>query len=109
MNENNTKETMVKGFRNGEIVPDRCGEFWDEKERACLRQCFQQGIGISEIALFLQRSEMGVIQQLMCLNLITPSGKQRYRKRKEDRCLCAKCNLRDSCTHYYPCPKNQED
>lgn len=91
-------QELLKSYRSVQMTPARNGEYWKEEERELLKKRYQEGIGISEIALELQRSESGVFQQLFYLNVIRTPGERRPRC-KEAECRCGKCKLRDCCPY----------
>ena len=90
---------LFKAVRNGTIVPERSRENWNPDERRELRKLYGQGMGISRIALHLQRSEMAIIQQLIGMELFISHRTIRNRTAKEPRCLCQKCEIQKTCTH----------
>ncbi len=93
---NDNHAEMLRAYRNVEMVPARNGEYWRDEERDLLAKRYQEGVGISEIALEFQRSESGIFQQLSYLNIIrTPNERRPYCRKA--RCLCIKCDLRDDC------------
>ena len=72
---------------------DREGQYWTEEERLCLQQLFDDGTGLTAIALLLQRTEMAVIQQAMSMDLFTPPSKKRTYRPRVPHCLCRNCKL----------------
>lgn len=90
-------QELIRAIRDGQMMPERSGEYWGDEEKEKVVQLYHSGMGISEIALELQRSEMAVIQRLLTENLLTPPGATRRRTPKEPRCLCEDCELRKQC------------
>ncbi len=90
-------QQLLKTFRDGQMIPERAGEYWGNDEREKLIDLFCSGVGISQIALELQRSEMAVIQQLITSKLLTSPGTQRSRRPPKPHCLCENCQLCGSC------------
>ena len=86
---NNMQELLIS-LRNGEIPSERSGEYWEEDEKAKLRQMFWTGKGISEMAVNLQRSENAVIQQLLLMRVLTP--RQSIRQSGDRRKRCPRCH-----------------
>lgn len=97
MIKNKPQDELLKAYRNGYMTPVNTGGYWNQKERQHLKERFLDGAGISEIALEFQRSENGIVQQLMCLGLLTPPGASRPRRKKKAVCLCKKCEYQDVC------------
>ena len=95
-------------LRNGERPPQRSGEYWTEDEVRQLTIMFESGMGISEIAIQLDRSEISVYQQLEKRGLLSAHSKPRNRSKKERTmadCLCPFCgnntckNCGKDCSH----------
>ena len=93
--EYNRKE-LLKAIRENTVVPARNGEYWKEDERQLLVSMYNDGVGISELALYFQRSENGIIQQLTALGVMR-APKERRTYCKVPRCLCYKCEFRSVC------------
>lgn len=72
-------QQLTKAIREGRMLPERSREYWGDDEREKLITLYSSGIGISQIALELQRSEMAVIQRLITEDLLTPPGSARKR------------------------------
>ena len=95
-----TKQDELIALRTGVKLAERSGEYWSKEDIQLLKRLYcQDGIGISEIALLLKRSEGAVCQQLTKMGLLTPQGRHRTRKKKADettelagRCLCPHCS-----------------
>ncbi len=89
-------------LRRGERLPESSGDYWNHEAIKELKQQFIDGIGISVIALRLNRTERAVVQQLSKLGLMDAQSKHRERiskPPKELRCLCMECGLRN-CRNY---------
>ena len=86
----NNKQDLLIALRNGEIPSERSGEYWEEGEKKKLEQMFWAGVGISEIAVDLQRSENAVIQQLLLMRVLTP--RQSMRQSGDRRKRCPRCH-----------------
>ena len=81
-------------LRNGERPPQRSGEYWTEDEVRQLTNMFESGIGISEITIQLNRSEISVYQQLEKRGFLSAQSKPRNRSKKKPPttgCLCPFC------------------
>ena len=55
MNEHGLEET-IKSMRNRNRRLDREGDYWSQAEKDRLHNLFDEGIGLSEIAIRLQRT-----------------------------------------------------
>ena len=70
---------------------------WTDSEREKLKSLFNNGYGITEIALELERTERAVNQELYHQDCY-PRKKRTYRrKEKVTGCLCSQCGVRDEC------------
>lgn len=77
---------------------DNDGLYWSEEDRKKLVNAFESGIGVSEIALLLKRSETAIMQQITCEGLMQFETKKRNRSAKKSaKCLCPTCECRDTC------------
>ena len=107
MSENNYTES-VKNMRNRTVRLDREGDYWTAEEREALAQKFHDGVGITAMALELQRTESAVIQQIEAMDLF--GRKKKNPTPKQPRCLCSSCQLDPAlCPHRECCPKLQEE
>ena len=78
----------VLAIRNG-IGLNRQGFRWTAEERAQLMESYYSGIGISDLAVMLQRSEQAIMQQLNRSDAFRQQSKPRNRVKAT--CLCYKC------------------
>lgn len=98
----------VKNMRNRTVRLDRHGDYWTAEEKQTLIQKFNEGEGITAMALALQRTESAVIQQIEALDLF--GRKKKISSPKQPCCLCANCKLDPAaCPHQERCPKSQEE
>ena len=77
---------------------ERSGEYWSKEDIRSLEQLYcQEGIGISDIALQLGRTEGAVCQQLTKIGLLSLQGKHRTRKQKKpiSQCYYPICQVKD--------------
>lgn len=88
MYEENNQRELLMAIRSGDLPSERSKEYWSDHEREELKRLYESGVGISEIALLLQRSENAVVQQLVAMGLLTPPGKQRAKTPKPPKCHC---------------------
>lgn len=91
----NNKQELLIALRNGVIPSERSGEYWEEDEKAKLRQMFWKGKGISEMAVDLQRSENAVVQQLLLMRVLTPPHNTRQSGFRRKRCV-----YEETCPNY---------
>lgn len=89
------KKDAIRNMRKLPYAQDRDRDFWTEDERNQLREMFDTGEDLSEIALVLQRTEFAVCQQATSMGLCV-----RKRRTKNERsvfkCLCKKCTADQS-------------
>ena len=57
-------QESVRSMRHQTLRADRAGDYWTDYEKKRLRVRFDSGIGITEIALELGRTEPAVYQQI---------------------------------------------
>lgn len=57
-------QESVRSMRNQTLRADRAGDYWTDDEKNRLRILFDSGVGITEIALELGRTEPAVYQQI---------------------------------------------
>ena len=98
-NTQNGQQELLMALRSGELPSERSKEYWSDREREQLRHLYESGVGISEIALLLQRSENAVIQQLITMKLLVPDCNKRARKKKRNKCKCPLC-LEHNCPYF---------
>lgn len=97
---------VVKCIRNRTVRLDREGDYWEDEEKNQLVRMFNDGVGITEMAMALQRTEPAIIQQVEKLDLYQRKAAPIRRKNpeKEPRCLCSACSLNPAL-----CPMNSRD
>lgn len=83
----------VLAMRNREIRLEREGGYWTEIEKEQLKLLFESGLGITEIAYNMHRTEPAVYQQIEKLDLYhRKDNPQRSRAVNKPRgCLCENC------------------
>lgn len=92
LNEQNYTNT-VKNMRKSAVRLERQGDYWSEEDKENLSKMFLEGVGITEMAVILQRSETAIIQQIEKMNLY---GRRLYPARQKNcseqsKCLCGTC------------------
>ena len=85
--------TTIQNMRRRTTRLDREGDYWSQAEWDQLIRLFEEGMGITEIAIRLQRTEPAVFQQIEKLDLYRRrENPQRTRTPKAYRdCLCRTC------------------
>lgn len=105
------KEQIIRNMRRRTTRLDREGDYWTAEDNEQLHTMFDDGVGISEMALMLQRSEAAVAQQIEKLDLYERKTNP-VRSRKENKppaCLCDHCRVdRALCPHIGDCPLKRE-
>ncbi|MCD8354674.1 MAG: hypothetical protein LUC47_10240 [Clostridiales bacterium] len=100
MSENDFRESIkLMRSRTGQL--DREGNYWSEDEHRHLEHLFWKGVGISEMAVLLQRTEMAVMQQIDKMGL-SCARQKRSNRRDKNVCQCIYCKQRNHC-------KNRKD
>lgn len=98
----------VKNMRNRTVRLDREGDYWTADEKETLVRKFNEGEGITAMALELQRTESAVIQQIEAMDLF--GRKKKHSVSRQPCCLCANCKLDPAlCPRQGQCPKRQEE
>lgn len=110
MNEKDYSE-IVKRMRQRTYRLDREGDYWTQEEKERLAKLFADGVGVTAIAILLQRTEPAIHQQIEKQDLYEREEKpvRRRREDKEPECLCRKCPSKDNCQKCHACQVNKED
>lgn len=95
--ENSFTESIRNLRRRGSRM-EREGDYWEQDEKERLEEMFDDGIGLSEMAIRLQRTEPAVIQQIEKLDLYRLYRRKDHPKRDGNtdrlpRCLCPLCKV----------------
>ena len=93
-NENELSQTLIK-IRQCTTRLAHEGAYWEETEKEKLARMFYSGVGISEIAVELQRTEPAVFQQIEKMDLYQRKENPQRRKYapRQPGCLCRACQL----------------
>ena len=85
--------TAVRNMRNRTSRLEREGDCWEQYEKDQLVWMFNEGVGIPEIAVQLQRTEPAVYQQIEKLDLYQRKENPQRRKNpvQPSDCLCSLC------------------
>lgn len=79
---------------------EKDGLYWSEEDRQKLLNGFYEAIGISELAMMLQRSETAIIQQLNAEHCYENAKKKRKRCAKtKEKCICIQCAEFERCAY----------
>ena len=83
---------------------DHAGGYWTDYEKKKLKRMFYDGIGITEIAITLQRTERAVSQQIEHMYLYSRNGYPlRQRNHRSCKCKCNNCAMSVSeCPQHIP-------
>ena len=86
---------MIRRLRNESIKLDHEGDVWHDDEKFKVKFMFEEGYGISEIAMEVQRTEHAVMQQIEKMDLYQRALNPKRRKlsAKVPVCLCKVCTL----------------
>lgn len=94
---------QLQSLRSGEHLPDNRNGYWTEEQDKALIKSFDNGVGVSEIAITLGRTELSVIGRLACMGKFAPQCRSRSPKPKgetnEQQCKCPSCACKD-CPNY---------
>ena len=102
----NNLQQSLRELRSHRKLPEREGEYWSDEEREDLSRKFNEGAGISEIAVALHRSEPAIMQQIEMRYLFDRKEKPlRQLAARQLNCLCGRCGndpalcpFREQCT-----------
>lgn len=77
------------------------GRFWNEHDKKALIDDFEAGVGLTEIAQKLKRSETAIVQQLVQEHMFDNETSKRPGKRPKSsappNCLCSQCKDHELC------------
>lgn len=84
----------LTALRNGDNAPEGSGDYWSETDLNELERLFWDGIGMSEIAIYMQRTEVAIYQQLLKLRVLAHQCVPRIRRERPvcRGCLCPTCS-----------------
>lgn len=95
-------EQDIVAMRTSGAGLDKDGLVWSDEDKRTVAELFHNGIGITEIALQMQRSEPAIVQQLVKDKFFQNETKSRTRTKRERGCLCP------DCSNYERCRQKQE-
>ena len=76
----------IKALRNGSAGKNRAN--WKPEEKELLAKMFNEQVGITEMAVYFERTEKAIINQLDKLNLY---DRVRASNKHKAGCLCSEC------------------
>ena len=89
-------------LRTGQKPAQRSGEYWSKEELQQIEILYEEGVGISDITLQFERTEIAVCQQLTKMGLLSRQCRPRAHKKKAEEpteypegCLCNLCHIKD--------------
>lgn len=90
-----TDQGALVALRSGEVQAQHSGDYWSKEDREKLYQFFQDGCGISQIAIEMGRTERAIFNQLDRAGLLAPQSRPRSRRANQSgiQCLCPDCNM----------------
>lgn len=95
-NHQTERNALIHAMRQRTKQLEREGFYWTDDEKQQLKTLFYENIGITDIALILQRTEVAVMQQIQLLNLYEKVRRTAAAKRHLD-CLCHRCRNKTTC------------
>ena len=90
MRASNTIKDRIIELR--ERIPERQSSAWSEKEKCTLVEMFNEGTGITAMALYFCRSEPAIINMLDDMKMYVKKPRKRVEKVNEG-CICSECEL----------------
>ena len=91
---NRISREQVIALRRGDASAGLRKDYWSDDDREMLKKKYQDGDGITELALVFRRTETAIFTQLSALRMFKES---RAPRRKKLDCLCPKCELYPDC------------
>ena len=83
---NPIRTEQIKAMRERTAPVERSREYWTEEELQELESMFSDGVGITDMALTLHRSELAIFTRIQGLY-----PKVRSPRQAKDCCLCRRC------------------
>ena len=87
----------IKALRNGTAGKNRV--YWKPEEKELLAKMFNEQVGITEMAVYIERTEKAIINQLDKLNLY---DRVRASNKPKEGCLCSECSRYAECKEKEP-------
>lgn len=105
-------QDSVRNMRRRTVRLDREGDYWTDYEKQQLVSMFDNGDGITAMALQLQRTEPATVQMIEKLDLYNRKSQPSRRKSapKPAVCLCDRCQLDPAlCPYRHRCIRAVEE
>ena len=93
-------------LRTGSQLPENRNDYWSKDQDKQLAKLFNDGVGISEIAVTLGRTEVSVFGRLHANGRFKPQTRLRKTNKelgKTGRCRCIKCHCTDCESYGFDC------
>lgn len=96
-------------MRNRKERMENEGKLWSEEDRQRLKENYDNGFGLTEIAHSMRRSELAICQQIDKMDLFNSPIKHTPSV-KVPKCLCGDCKLcPNACPAGMRCPRLKEE
>lgn len=86
-------------LRTGKKPAQRSGEYWSKEELQRIEDLYEEGVGMSDIALQFDRTEVAVFQQLGKMGLLSrqcrPCAHKQEKSELAGGCHCPTCQVKD--------------
>lgn len=93
-------KNIIIAMRSGDFDLENDGQYWSEADKRMLIDFFNEGIGITKMALEMGRSEPAIVQQLVKERMF--EHETQTRRSRERSCIC-RC---PQCEDYKTCPRS---
>ncbi len=90
MQKSQTLKEKILAIR--ESIPEKQSSAWTKDEKRQLAEMFYDGVGITEMAIFFERSEPAIINMLDDMKMYVKKPRKRVEKVNEG-CICSECEL----------------
>lgn len=87
---------MIRGLRQNRTPKSRTREYWSKEDNEKLEFLFCEGVGISEIAVDMERTERAIIQKINEAKLFETVNTPRD-KGNDGTCYCDRCTVKGRC------------
>ena len=88
-----TSHEKILQMRSNASFSKHNKNYWDKKNDAALRKMYNEGYGISEMALKMGRTENSISKRIKDLRFDVRRYNTKGRNSKKDGCLCDRCSL----------------
>lgn len=98
----NDREKQIRALRERTMLAENHRGPWSKEDKAKLKELFDGTVGITDMALYFQRSELAVAHQIAKLY-----PKVRRPNQGKEGCKCPQCIHYKNCSG--PCPEQKTD